>query len=102
MCELLLRKVYEVLWGKTTAPGVALFKKFSKEFHSIDIDYENLCTFDIDFLPEWLQDEAFEVLSWAENVYQQQTFPRGDYRELLELLIVYLGGEKNGNDPKIG
>ena len=33
------------------------------------------------------------MLIWAEKCLQDEAFPRADYRELLELTIVYLGGE---------
>ena len=42
-------------------------------------------------LPQWMKEECKKVLAWAEEEVKQKQ-PRGDYKELLELLIVYLGG----------
>ena len=48
--------------------------------------------FDHEAVPEWFSAEAKEVLVWAEEAWQRNTWPRCDYRELLELVIIYLGG----------
>ena len=34
---------------------------------------------------------ADSVGAWGFKVYEEETFPREDYRELLELTLVYLG-----------
>ena len=52
----------------------------------------NLSKLDYSSLPEWMQDEARLVLSWAEREEAKNTWPREDYRELLRLTIVCLGG----------
>ena len=36
--------------------------------------------------------QAEKILEWAEERMVNGTFPREDYRELLELTVVYLGG----------
>ncbi|KZR96892.1 Uncharacterized protein APZ42_008521, partial [Daphnia magna] len=33
-----------------------------------------------------------EVLEWASNCLESDTFPRSDYRELVELTVLFLGG----------
>jgi len=33
-----------------------------------------------------------EVLEWANNCLENDTFPRSDYRELVELTVLFLGG----------
>ena len=47
-------------------------------------------------LPEWLEQEAKSVLAWAERELEKNTWPREDYRELLRLSIVVLGGNVPG------
>ena len=47
-------------------------------------------------MDEVLQKEAEDVLDWAQDQLQRNTWPREDYRELLELLIVSLGGTVPG------
>ena len=37
--------------------------------------------------------EAKDVLDWANKEYLNNNWPRGDYKELVELLIIYLGGK---------
>ena len=56
------------------------------------IDYNSLTVLDVNSLPEWLQEEAKNVLSWALAEFSKNTWPRGDYKEMMELLIVFLGG----------
>ena len=43
-----------------------------------------------------LQDKARRVLSWAEQELEKKTFPRDDYREFMELVVVSLGGTVKG------
>ena len=43
-------------------------------------------------MPDWLKEEAKSVLKWAEVELQKNTFKRGDYKEMCELLVQYLGG----------
>ena len=79
--------------GDTSGPTVALFKKFKTRWEDIktNIDYSNLVILNQSLLPDWMQKEAKKVLSWAENMLKTETFDRGDYKELLQLLIIYLG-----------
>ena len=37
--------------------------------------------------------EARKTLSWALKCLEEDTFPRQDYKELLELTILYLSGD---------
>ena len=90
--ELICGKMWELIFGETSSPKVAIFEKFQKDFEFINIDYKNLSKLDISSLPEWLQEECRSVLSWALDHLEKATFPRGDYKELLQLLIIYLGG----------
>ena len=44
----------------------------------------------------FLIEKAEQSLAWAERNLQQKTFPRDDYRELNELIVIYLGGQVPG------
>ena len=57
--------------------------------------------FDINQLDPHLQSVARSVLSWASEQQGRKTWPREDYRELLELVIVSLGGYVPGFSFKI-
>ena len=94
--ELHLKRLVQEVFGQTKDPGMELFRRLKKEWHTLVIDYENLCKFDYDSVPQWLQVEARSVLSWAEQELAKNTWPREDYRELLRLAIVCLGGEVPG------
>ena len=40
----------------------------------------------------FMSQQANKVLEWADHQMTKGTFPREDYRELLELIVIYLGG----------
>ena len=86
-----------IVRGPTKSPEEKLFKKFKENFQFLDKND----------LPQyqWLGDEdspigpyhfsaaiSLEVRSWVEACCVHGTFPREDYRELLELLTFTLGG----------
>lgn len=41
---------------------------------------------------DWRHQRASDVLIWADEHMKKATWPREDYRELLELVVLYLGG----------
>ena len=96
IAELHISKVVQVVTGNTKDPGVALFRRLKKEWSKLDIDLDNLVLFDVSSLDQQLQSVAQSVLTWAEERLVKQTWPREDYLELLELLIITLGGTVNG------
>ena len=52
---------------------------------------EDLPLLDLTSLTPGLQEEAKSVLEWAQSELLKGTFPRADYREFLELVIIILG-----------
>jgi hypothetical protein len=90
--ELHLKRVVQGVTGQTKEPGVALFRRLKSEWHTMDIDYSNLSRLDYSSLPEWMQEEGMPVLAWALRELEKNTWPREDYRELLRLTIICLGG----------
>ena len=94
--ELHLKTVAEVVTGQTKDPGVALFRRLKSEWHSLDIDYENLSTFEYESVPDWIAEEGKAVLSWAEEMLKSNVWPRADYQELLRLTVISLGGSIPG------
>ena len=79
--------------GKTNDPGVGLFRDFQRDWDNLAINYSNLNLLDYDSLPDWMLKEAKDVLDWANKEYLNNNRPRWDYKELVELLIIYLGGK---------
>jgi hypothetical protein len=78
--EIVLEKVFAVCLGPSTGPEILLFKRFQKKWASIKTgadDYVTLAS-------------SNDLVSFC-NEQLQQTQPRDDYRELLELSIIILG-----------
>ena len=96
IAELHKGKVFHAVFGTTTDPGVGMFRRLKKEWAGLQIDLDDLVIFDISLLDPNLQDVAKSVLEWAMEELEKKTWPREDYQELLELLIVTLGGKVEG------
>jgi hypothetical protein len=87
--EIIISDVFNSCYGTSTGPDILLFKRFQTCWDQMDKSnyqtYEDIS------------------MSWSENIITfcksqlKEFHPREDYRELLELTIVYLGGtlEKN-------
>ena len=98
--ELHLKRLVQQVTGTTTDPGVPLFRRLKSQWYTIDIDYTNLSLLDTSSLPDWMQQEASSVLTWADREMMKNTWPRADYKELLTLTIVCLGGSVPGFSSK--
>ena len=94
--ELHAKRFVQGIFGQTQDPGVALYRRLKASWNSITIDYDNLQRLDFRSLPKWMQEERLNVLDWAQGELAKKTFPRADYKELLELTIVCLGGDIPG------
>ena len=93
--ELHLKHVVGAVTGDTTEPGVKLYKKLMDAWNTISIDYDDLVKFDWTESGAWLTNKAKESLEWALYHLDKGTWPRDDCRELLELMVVWLGGDVN-------
>ena len=91
--ELHIKHVVEAVTGVTKDPGVKLFRRLKSEWNNLVIDDSKLVKFDHKQSNSWLCYQARTVLAWAEDHYLVGTWPRCDYKELLELVIIWLGGE---------
>ena len=86
-----------VVRGPTKSPEEQLFKHFKEHFEFLDKGEVQLFKWDGDENsptgPYFFSTErALAVKTWAEACCIDGTFPREDYRELLELLTHVLGG----------
>ena len=106
--ELWIKHYAEVVSGRaTTCTGDTLFSRFRDGFDGIrgTIDYEILISYD---WPEddqsFLSQKASEALSLVKKYLAENTFIRGDYRELCQAVYVFLSGEKiiNGKPFRFG
>ena len=110
--ELECRKhVYEVhvthankaVFGDTKGPQKAHYKKLKNSWSSMELDQKSMKLFDWEEFSgqSYLIEKAHQSLAWAEWHLKQSTFPRDDYKELNELIVVFLGGEVPGGfNPK--
>ena len=69
-----------------------LFRRLRTNWNSLTVDYSKLDKFAYNVSQAWLCKQARDVLSWAEVHLDKATWPRDDYKELLHLIIIWLGG----------
>ena len=96
--ELRVKHYAEIISGRaTTASGDMFFSRYREGFDSIrdSIDYDKLVTFNWPADDDsFLSKKATEALKMVEKYLVDNTFARGDYRDLCEAVYVFLSGEK--------
>ena len=95
--ELHIKHAAESVFGPPSGPSDLLFKKLRQIWPDIKdkIDYTDLKAFDWEgYSDTVIKKEATKTLNFCSNEHDNATFPREDYRELLELVLVWLGGIK--------
>ena len=93
--EKLVRHEFDAIRGATTSPFEIEHNQFQKNWNSLcqKIDYANLSKFEWKaVLGTTIETQAQEALSFCNHALKTSTFVRGDYKELCELIVVYLGG----------
>ena len=91
--ELHIKHAWQALRGDRVGPEELLFKRFQSEWENLDRSTDNLTLFEWPEQSSDLWTQAESVRSWALDCITKKTFPREDYRELIELTLVFLGGE---------
>ena len=87
--EVILTHVWDDLGIEVSkAPEVQIFERFKSNFESQP--YKDSSNFLLPSFPGTLDDKKAEIISLVKNALQQD-FSRGDYKELLQLVLVYLG-----------
>ena len=85
----LLAAAFGVRMGPSKAPEIPLFKRFQGQWASIDQeDYQDASS--DDYVSSQLADTRDEIIVFCEQQLQNQQ-PRDDYRELLQLVLIFLG-----------
>ena len=88
--EVVLSSVFKAVMGDTTGPCVEVFKRFQSQWNVInkenfdlpdEADFQGICH---------LREEAKETYKELFDT----TFPRDDYRDFLELCMIFVGGKK--------
>ena len=86
--ELVAGAAFESVLGSSTGPAVKMFQNFRTQWHQIDQERYLTCASDnfVQMNVDWLRQETLEYLQNA--LHEKQ--PRDDYRELIELSIIFL------------
>lgn len=88
--EIVLQGVFhEIQVSPSTGPDIPLFKRFKNMWKDIDQTQFSTWLSDAD-LTEILKDDANEILAYAKSKIKDD-LPRDDYREFLELILIFLG-----------
>ena len=89
--ELVLRSCFESLMVTTSGPDMTLFKRFIEHWTKLDQKVYITASNEIS------DDIRLTILEFLEHRLSTHKQQRDDYRELLELTIIFLGGiPKNG------
>jgi hypothetical protein len=89
--EVVCGDVFRTLFGPTSGPNVLLFRRFQEYWPRIDqTTYEACCDVRLD---GDLKNMKIKVVDFVTNILEREAdfIPREDYRELLELTLIFLG-----------
>ena len=77
--------------GSTSEPGVKLFRRLKAQWKDLEIDMSNLKL--VNFPPNSrICQQGVVVLAWTFEHLEKGSWLRDNYKELLELVIVWMGG----------
>lgn len=89
--ELVLKSVFEAkLKQITSSPDIPIFKMFRDNWVNINSNNIDVC---LDFVKEHVSETKITTLLLFYKAKLNKAFIREDYRELVELCIVFLGGD---------
>ena len=99
--ELVLKHVFEECLGASSVPSVVLFKRFHDRWPSIDQgQYQTLESDEVwkgmAESNEWCDDQRTKMLTAYDEILRTGRHPREDYKELIQLCYVFLGGQLDG------
>ena len=89
IAELHIKHASEEVRGPHKGPDDPLFKRFKEKFGYLDLSSRKVWKW---LSRGWRCEKANQVLQCGDRMMQQGTWDREDYRELLELVVIYLGG----------
>jgi hypothetical protein len=104
LCLPCRRHIYElhIKWAvlaisgrPSKSPGETIFKTFQANWNSLkdSIDMKDLVKFDWAANKDtFIEEQAEKALRFCLKCLSEGTFPRADYRELCQLIVVWLGG----------
>ncbi|XP_074114024.1 uncharacterized protein LOC141537090 [Cotesia typhae] len=93
--EIISRNVTEIAWPVTNSPNVPIFKRLKYNWAKINTSKYDIRIED-DIITDVLHENRNNILEFTEDQFQHYQ-PRNDYKKLLELSYIFLGGiPKNG------
>ncbi|XP_046601323.1 uncharacterized protein LOC124295418 [Neodiprion lecontei] len=88
--EIILKGVFEVFWPTTSGPSVPIFGRFKNWWSKADhLKYQS--GMKDEFVANALNTDRLEIINLIDN-FLTVTQPRNDYKELLELSLIFLDG----------
>ncbi|XP_050704488.1 uncharacterized protein LOC126989930 [Eriocheir sinensis] len=91
--EIVLAKAFHLSMGPTTGPNIEIFKRLKNQWNEIDRSLTTSCT--IAEPLQGLRDKTILIVRKSFAICQQ----RDDYKELLQLVLLFLGEETTVNVP---
>lgn len=91
--ELILKSVFESKMGPSTGPSVSIFKRFQDAWPTINTENFVSGTTNIQVRND-LKDVIIDISKFIEKTLEEK-HPREDYRELLELVLIFLNIKPN-------
>ena len=96
--EIHVKKVARLHFGDTSSPEETVYKKLRDKWNNIldtTINYDDLDLFDWNkWRGTFVETQARQVLAQLLSLQENNTFPREDMKELLTLVLVWLGVRK--------
>lgn len=94
--EVILKAVFDLKFGKTTAPTVPIFQRFRDQWSNID---QSKFTSGINDkkINDILDVVKVDIINFCRNELEKK-HPRDDYKELLDLTIKFVGGNRKSEN----
>ena len=87
--ELIIGGAFTTIFGVTSGPEVTTFKILKTSWNSLNLGDRRLPD-----IPSYFKEDVADILEYVNSKLDQEShLPRGDYKELLELVKLILGGD---------
>ena len=87
--ELIIGGAFTTIFGVTSGPKVTTFKILKTSWNSLNLGDRRLPD-----IPSYFKEDVADILEYVNSKLDQEShLPRGDYKELLELVKLILGGD---------
>lgn len=95
MYEIILKSVFDLKFGATSGPDVAIFKRFQHAWGTINTKNYNP-GIQNSIIRDSVNNVCDDIIKFSRDQLLEN-HPRDDYRELLELTVIFLGGKLPNN-----